>query len=80
MKAIITKYHGPSNMKGSYISAKAEGVKAIKVPFDYSLDDYARHEKAALELCTKYNWGNSILGGGIDSDSMAWVFIPKGAN
>lgn len=33
MKAIITKYHPAGNVRGARISAKAEGVKGVSIPY-----------------------------------------------
>lgn len=39
MRAIITTYHGPTSSRGSYISAKAEGVPAKRFPTVSMTDD-----------------------------------------
>lgn len=55
MQAIITKYHGPSNVTGSRISAQAAAGK-IFVSYDHALDLEGNHQAAARELVQKLGW------------------------
>lgn len=64
MKAISTKYLGPTNHRGGRVVASAEGVSSVTIPYDHSLDAYGVHEKAALALCRKYGWSGRLVGGG----------------
>ena len=50
MKAIITKYYGPTNPMGARIKATAEGVPALWLPYPYELSGEACHRKAAEAL------------------------------
>ena len=80
MKAIITKYCGPSNCKGSRIKAKAEGVPAIFISYPYALSGEDVHRKAAEELANKYGWLKDyrLVGGGLpDMTGYAFVLISK---
>lgn len=77
MKAITTRYVGPTNSRGSRIVASAEGVRAVSVPFAYEGDVYQAHEKAALALCKKYGWGGRLVGGGTKK-GYVWVFADSG--
>ena len=54
MQAIITKYLGPTNHRGSRIKATAWAVSAA-VSYDYSLDSEGNHKAAAQALCDKLN-------------------------
>ena len=78
MKAILTKYHGPGNIKGSGITAKDSDGNRAHVGYDDSLSSYANHYAAACALCDKLNWNGkgSLVGGGI-KDGMAFVFVPE---
>lgn len=73
MKAIITKYLPATNIRGSRIKAKAEGVPAVVI----SYPDEARypHHVAALELCKRMNWEGDLICGGLpDQSGNVYVF------
>lgn len=78
MKAIITKYHGAGNVRGARITAKAEGVKSVSIPYPYELSGEACHLEAALKLCEKYHWLDKsvrLVGGGLpDQTGYAFCF------
>lgn len=64
MKAIMTTYHGPTNTRGSRISAKDEDGNKVSIPYPHELSGEAVHEKAARQLMEKMNWTGTIKGGG----------------
>ena len=73
MKAIWTTYHGPTNSRGSRITAAAEGSR-VTVPYDYGAKD--PHHTAALALCAKMGWtGDLITGGRPDGKGNVYVFV-----
>jgi hypothetical protein len=56
MQAIETKYHGPSNVKGSRISAvTASGVRRT-YSYDHALDAEENRVKAATTLAKELGW------------------------
>ena len=73
MKAIATKYIGPSSVRGSRCKA-SDGRNAVTMPWDSALDSSAMHAKAARALCDKMNWTGALIGGGFEDGSMVWVF------
>jgi hypothetical protein len=76
MKAITTKYHGPTEFKGARISASAEGVKRLYVSrhkYDYTDDMDRIHLSAAVELCERYDWQTRLIGGAT-KDGYVFVF------
>ncbi len=75
-KAITTKYHGPTNTRPSRISAKADGLRAIFVSWDYSLSPWGNHRKAAEAFATKREWLDAcrMIGGEIRPGECAFVF------
>lgn len=75
MKAIVTKYHGPGNVRGSRFSASDEDGNKVFASYDYALNSDANHAAAARKLCEKLNWGGRLIGGGL-GNGMAWVFDP----
>lgn len=60
MKAIITKYHGPTNTRGSRITA-TDGDNRISLSMDDALNHDANHDAAAAALCRKLKWGQCRL-------------------
>jgi len=77
-QAIVTKYHGPANRRGSRISAKAEAGKII-LPYDHTLDAGANHKAAAQALVERYGWtvekGYPALVGGALPGNAGYVFV-----
>lgn len=73
MKAITTRYLGPTNFRGSRIKATAEGGNSITIPYPYELSGQDVHQKAAIALCKKLGWGTELLGGGTET-GYAFVF------
>lgn len=72
MKAIVTKYRGPTDRRGSRITAKADGA-SVAVPYKYG--SHNPHHDAALALCRKMGWtGDLICGGMPDGDGNVYVF------
>ena len=64
MQTIETKYHGPSNIKGSRISATASGCKArVILSYDHALNGEGNHMRAARALMDKLNWTGRYVGG-----------------
>lgn len=65
MKAIITKYHGPTNYKGSRITATDEDGNRATISYPYELSGEAVHRKAAQALCDKMGWQGTLAGGSL---------------
>jgi len=75
MKAIIAKYMPATNARGSRIKATAEGVKPLSIPYPHELSGEAVYKAAALELCKRQGWPESLAGGGLpDQSGYAFVF------
>jgi len=55
MQAIITKYHGPTDTRGSRISATVEAGR-VYISYPYELNIEEAHRKAAKALQTKLGW------------------------
>ena len=74
MKAISTKYLGPTNYRGSRIKAWAEGGNRITLSYDDALNSDQMHLKAAIALRDKMSWkdGGKLLGGGTEN---GYVFV-----
>jgi len=75
MKAIRTRYHGPSSIRGSRISAST-GEKGQKVVISYpdELNSSDAHALVARKLVNKMKWSGDLIGGGFPDGTMVWVF------
>jgi hypothetical protein len=74
MKAITTKYFGPTNTRGSKFKAFDCDKNSVTLSYDYSLNSEGNHRKAAIALAEKMNWHGTLMGGHIDK-GMVWVFV-----
>ena len=76
-QAIVTKYHGPTNTRGSRISASA-GAGRVSVGYDHRLNQEQNHAAAARALAEKMEWSGELAQGGMpDSSGYAFVFIRR---
>jgi hypothetical protein len=71
MQAIRTRYHGPTNSRGSRIIAKCEGG-SITMPYDHAQNLEGNHAAAARLLLERMGWPNVYFGGVFDRDYY-WV-------
>ncbi len=76
MKAIITKYYGPTNTRGSRFKATDEDGNQVTVSYDYSLNSESNHVAACLALCAKMNWHGEIVHGAL-GNQYVHVFTAK---
>ena len=74
MKAILTRYHGPSNVKGARISASDSAKNRIILSWDHALNASTNHAVAAQALCYKMKWEGELIGGGLSDGDMVWTF------
>lgn len=58
MQAIETRYHGPTDTRGSRISARCEAGR-ISIPYDHAKSADRNHDAAAVELARKLGWLDS---------------------
>jgi hypothetical protein len=79
MKAIRTKYYGPTATKPAHIKASDGDGNYVRLNHRLEFLAYAAqnshpdHREAAENLCKKMNWTGKLVGGGY-KDSMYWVF------
>ena len=77
MKAIKTKYKGPTDTRGSRIIASDEDGNRITISYPYELSGEAVHRKAAEALCDKMQWtGKDSLIAGSLKNGYVFVFSP----
>ena len=72
MKAIETKYHGPTDTRGSRITASDSDGNRVSIPYPYELSGEECHRKAARRLCQKMGWKGRLTGGALKS---SYVFV-----
>jgi hypothetical protein len=74
MKAIRTKYYGPTNTKGAKIIASDEDGNRVSISYPYELSGEAVHRAAANALCVKMGWTGEMIGGSL-RDGYVFVFV-----
>lgn len=67
LQAIVTRYHGPTNVRGGRIKATA-CAGSIIVSYDHALDNEANHAAAAKAFADKMGWGGKWYGGGLPDE------------
>jgi len=72
MKAIKTKYKGPTDTRGSRIIASDEDGNRVTISYPYELSGEAVHRKAAEALCAKMGWKGHLVGGSLKN---GYVFV-----
>lgn len=59
-QAIVTKYHGPTNTRGSRIIARAD-AGFVTLEYDPAQSIDTNHLNAAIKLCNKFKWNHTKL-------------------
>lgn len=72
-QAIVTKWFGPTNSRGSRVKAKA-AAGSITVSWDYGLNVADNHAAAARALADKLGWPGAWVGGGTPGED-GYVFV-----
>jgi hypothetical protein len=75
MQAIITKFIGPTNVRGERIKATA-AAGSVTVPYEYGTNTEGAHQIAAAALCEKFGWSFCHVPGDLPDGSTAWVRLP----
>lgn len=75
MKAIHTKFSGPTNTRGARIIVNAEGCKRRSYPYDYGSRDV--HADAAAAFAAEHKWTGELVSGGMPDGSRVHVFTGK---
>lgn len=74
MKAIETKYSGPTNTRGARIIASDCDRNRISISYPYELSGEDVHRKAAEALRDKMGWTGK-LAGGATKNGYCFVFV-----
>ena len=72
-QAIVTKYIGASNTRGSRVKAAA-WAGGVTIPYDTRLSSAQAHAKAAKALASKYGWHGHFIGACMP-DGKGFVFV-----
>jgi hypothetical protein len=77
MQAIITKYFGPTNSRGSRIKATC-AAGSVTISYPHELSGQACHRAAADALVQKMGWNDAhyggLMGGQLPSGEYVFVF------
>lgn len=79
-QAITTRYHGPTNHRGTRVSARAQVGRRF-YPWDYSRNPEENHRKAAELFATEWGWLTlegrppRTLAGGAMHDGTGYTFV-----
>jgi hypothetical protein len=76
MKAIETKYLGPTDTKGARITASDSDGNRVTISYPHDLSGEAVHRKAAEALRDKMQWTGD-LAGGATRRGYAFVFVSQ---
>jgi hypothetical protein len=78
MKAIQTRFIGPTNTKGARIQAWVYGMKPVVVPYDYEVNAEENHRAAAVAFTINTGWElqpyESLHMGALPNGDYAHVF------
>jgi hypothetical protein len=81
MKSIQTKYVGPSNVRGSRVTADDGDGNRIVLGWRSEWNSEQNHAEAAVTLCKRMGWGGRLQGGdtlkGGRTVGMVWVWVNK---
>ena len=79
-QAIVTKYRGPTNSRGSRIYVKAQAGRK-SYPYDHALSAEQNHVTAARAFAEYWSWNRfGEMYGGAMPDGTGYCFvIPDGA-
>lgn len=79
MKAIQTKFIGPTETRGARVKAWVKG-HAATVSWDHGLEVVDNHASAARKLVASLEWDGRLVGGTLPDETMAWVFVDGSAS
>lgn len=74
MQSIITKYHGPGNVRGARVIATATGGLHRSYSWDHAKNSEDNHKDAAAKFAREFDWDGRFVGGAYN-DKGAWIFV-----
>lgn len=64
-QSIVTRYHGPTNSRGSRVSAVSASGHRVTLHWDSALNTDENHTAAALQMAQKLGWSGDWHGGAL---------------
>lgn len=62
---VVTRYYGPTNTKGAYITVRRDGGRVARIPYDHGAEN--AHQSALLDAFDR--WGMVVHGFGFISNA-----------
>lgn len=75
MQTITTRYAGPTNHRGSRVSARTTAGRRLVRAWDYQLSADGNHNRAAHELATQLRWKGVWVAGTLSNERSVYVCI-----
>lgn len=72
MKAITTKYIGPTNFRGSRVKASDGDGNSYTMAWDSAYGAESNHRAAVQSLCAKMLWHGTLVAG---ETKHGWVWV-----
>lgn len=73
VRVLITRYHGPTNTRGSRVSARVPSGRRVTLGWDYSLSTEENHDRAACELADSLGWNPPTMVGNLPGPDRVYV-------
>ncbi len=77
VRVLITRYHGPTNTRGSRVSARVPSGRRVTLGWDYSLGEAENHDRAACALASELGWNPPTMAGNLPGPDRVYVVAPK---
>lgn len=77
VRILVTRYHGPTNTRGSRVSARVPSGRRLTLSWDYSMGTEANHERVACELAEIMGWDPPTMAGNLPGPDRVYVVAPK---
>ena len=74
MKAINTKYFGPTSRRSSGIKAHDYDGNSVTISYPHEYSGAAAYAKAAVALCVKMGWTGELVAGGTKEGDHVFCF------
>lgn len=76
LQAIQTKFHGPGNVQGAKVSARAGAGRKL-YPWDHSKNPEDNHRLAARMFAQAFGWQGELASGVLHDGSYVHVFTER---
>ena len=81
MKAITTRFCGPTETRGARMSAMDEDSNRVTIPYPVeAISHVERHARVVREFCKRFGLNGGTLIGGSMRKGMVWVWNWPGAD